>query len=297
MSDTLPRRQSSSSSLAAVCACLLILVALIDSQVVAAITPQIAAGLGAGMTSVAASVTFYSLAAASVALLLGRSGRRVRARVWLPAAAAMFVGANLLAAAAPHLSIFWAARALAGLAGGLISALAIAALADASAYARRGRQMSGVAISYFLAPVLGVPLGAFVAGRVGWRAVFIGAAVLVALAGLLVRLFPLPGVPEDSGKGTNERAAGETQESGDEKIQGSGTGSLWRLATRNRSTLMGIASAFFVSGGLVGLTTYLGAWLADAFRAGAREVGTLYAVAGFGAVLGGALGGVLADKY
>jgi predicted MFS family arabinose efflux permease len=86
------------------------------------------------------------------------------------------------------------ARALAGLAGGLVSALVITALADASSYARRGRQMSGVAVAYFLAPVLGVPLGVWVAGSFGWRAVFAASAALVAVAGLLVRQFPLPTV-------------------------------------------------------------------------------------------------------
>jgi predicted MFS family arabinose efflux permease len=80
----------------------------------------------------------------------------------------------------------------------LISALAIAALANASSYAKRGKQMSGVAVSYFLAPVLGVPLGTYLTGLYSWRVVFGFSAVLVALAGLLVRLFPLP----DSGAAT-----------------------------------------------------------------------------------------------
>jgi len=291
--------QTQSTGLAALCVCLLILVALIDSQVVAAIAPQIAVALGATAAGVASSVTLYSLAAAAVALLLGRYSRTLRPAGWLPLAAGVFVAADLLAAVSTNLMLFWTARALAGLAGGLVSALAIAALADASSYARRGRQMSGVAISYFLAPVLGVPLGAFVAGRFGWRAVFVGAAVLVALAGLLVRLFPLT-VVEASER--VERTDGATRDYGQGTNLESGAdhgslGALWRLAMRTRSTRMGIVSAFFVSGGLVGLTTYLGAWLADAFGAGAREVGTLYAVAGLGAVAGGALGGLLADKY
>jgi predicted MFS family arabinose efflux permease/pimeloyl-ACP methyl ester carboxylesterase len=333
-----------SARLAALCACLLMLVALVDSQVVAAITPQIAAGLGSAKTSVAASALIYALAAAAVALMLGRRARRIDPVGWLPAAAGIFVAANALAAFAPHVALFWTARALAGLAGGLVSALVIAALADASSYARRGKQMSGVAVVYFLAPVLGVPVGAWLAGRVGWRAVFAASAVLVAVAGLLVRRFPLPGanratgdnVASDHAAGdyaaggnvaggnvagdhvTGDYAAGDNitagQAAGDDaasdareqkvearekKLDARATGrvSLWRLAMRSRSTRRGIVSAFFVSGGLVGLTTYLGTWLSDAFRAGAREVGLIYALAGAGAVAGGALGGLLADRY
>jgi len=59
-----------SARLAAVCACLLMLVALVDSQVVGAITPQIALGLNSAKTSVAASVMVYALAAAAVATCL-----------------------------------------------------------------------------------------------------------------------------------------------------------------------------------------------------------------------------------
>lgn len=295
------------------------LVALVDSQVVAAITPQIAFGLNSAKTSVAASAMVYAIAAAAVALLLGRRAGRVNPVKWLPAAAGIFVAANALAAIAPHVALFWTARALAGLAGGLVSALVIAALADASSYARRGKQMSGVAVAYFLAPVLGVPVGVWLAGRVGWRAVFAVTAVLVAVAGLLVRQFPLTPANEAQGDAASDAqgdAAGEfANDAQRQKIDDvrrpkiddtrrqkneartDGRTSLWRLAMRSRSTRRGIVSAFFVSGGLVGLTTYLGTWLSDAFRAGTREVGLIYALAGAGAVAGGALGGLLADRY
>ena len=271
--------------------CLLILAALIDSQVVAAIAPQIAAGLGSLPAVVASSVTIYAATAAAVALLLGRYSRRMKPRVWLPLAAVAFVAASLLASTATHIAVFLAARSLAGLAGGLISALAIAALADASSYAKRGKQMSGVAISYFLAPVVGVPLGAFLTGRLGWRSVFWMVALLAALAGLLIKLFPLtPAVEKGAGGQTDDDEAGgaparETKTS------------LWRLMNRSRSTRMGLISAFFVSGGLVGFTTFLGTWLAEAFHAGTREIGLIYALAGGGAVVGSVLGGALADRF
>lgn len=289
------------SRVAVAVACLLILAALIDSQVVAAIAPQIAAGLGSLPTVVASSVTVYAVMAAAVALLLGRFGRRVRPLTWLTLAAVVFVGASLLASAAAHVSVFLVARALAGVAGGLISALVIAALADASTYANRGKQMSGVAICYFLAPVLGVPLGSFLTGRYGWRSVFWAVAILAALSGLLIKLFPLPSNP----KGARAQEDEATKTKTDEALEGAAVAppqasdktSLWKLANRSRSTRMGLISAFFVSGGLVGFTTFLGTWLAEGFHAGAREIGLIYALAGAGAVLGSVLGGVLADRF
>ncbi len=273
------------------------LVALIDSQVVGAITPQVAQGLLTTPTLVAGSVMIYAVAAATVALLLGRYARRIEAATWLPRAAVLFVVADLLAACAPRLAVFWLARALAGFAGGLVSALAIAALANASAYAQRGRQMSGVAISYFLAPVLGVPVGTWLAGRFGWRVVFGAAAGLVGLAGLLVRQFPLRAVTTEHTDDTADATSDRATPNAAPVRAGASLAALWQLAWRTGATRRGIISAFFISGGLVGLTTYLGTWLFDAFHEGPREVGAIYAVAGLGAVVGGAGGGLLADRY
>jgi predicted MFS family arabinose efflux permease/pimeloyl-ACP methyl ester carboxylesterase len=271
--------------------CLLILSALIDSQLVAAIAPQIAAGLHSLPTIVASSVTVYAVTAAAVALLLGRYSRRIQPRTWLPLAAVIFVAASLTASAATHISVFLAARALAGVAGGLISALVIAALADASSYAKRGKQMSGVAICYFLAPVIGVPLGTYLTGLYGWRSVFWTVAILAALAGLLVKLFPLPSAVKETAAHDQTGDSDASAPSTEAKI------SLWKLMGRSRSTRMGLVSAFFVSGGLVGFTTFLGTWLAEAFHAGTREIGPIYALAGGGAVVGSVLGGMLADRF
>lgn len=108
--------------------CLLILLALIDSQVVSAIAPQIAAGLAADQALVATAATVYSIAAAMVALGLARMSRIREPQRWLPLSGAIFAVATLVAAASPNIVVFYAARAMCGCAGGLISALAIAAL-------------------------------------------------------------------------------------------------------------------------------------------------------------------------
>src|SRR5918998_1669432 len=131
---------SPAQGLAVLCACLLMLAALVDSQVVGAIAPQVAAGVGASKAAVAASVTAYSIAAACVALLLARGTLRGRPAKWLPVAAVSFVAG---------------------------------------------------------ASVAGVPLAAWLAGRAGWRTVFVAVAVLTALAGLLVKLFPLVSTRRD----------------------------------------------------------------------------------------------------
>ncbi len=276
-----------SDRLAPSAACLLILVALVDSQIVAAIAPQIAAGLRTHESTVAAGVTLYSLFAAAVALGLAWFPVAPAPRRWLPIAAAAFGVANLLTAAAPTVALFLAGRSLTGFAAGMISALAIAALANATSYEKRGRQMSLVAISYFLAPVVGVPLGTLLTGRFGWRTTFLLSAVAVILAGLLVRAVPLPERLEPGDESAAEPRRGAS----------GAVAYLWRLANRSRATRMGVVSAFFVSGGLVGFTSFVGIWLNDSFNAGTRSVSMVYAIAGAGAVVGGALGGRFADRF
>jgi predicted MFS family arabinose efflux permease len=263
-------------SLAAALVSALVLVASIDSQVIGAVAPEIAEGLGTASQVVATSVVFYAVSAALVALAVGRWWRGQDPATWLPACAVLFGAASAMAAVAPGPEAFFAARSLAGAAGGLVSALAIAALANASTYARRGRQMTGVAVSYFVAPVLGVPLGAYLADRLGWRSLFAGLTVASLVAAACVWRFRLAGAQ------TGPRPARAA--------------SLGELLTRTRSSALGVAGAFFVSGGLVGFTTFLGTWLSDAFGAGTRTVGLVYAVAGIGAVAGGAAGGMLADR-
>ncbi len=110
---------------------------------------------------------------------------------------------------------------------------------------------------------------------------FFVVAVLVAGAALLVHNNPLPSLVDHVPDGS--RLANPIR-------------SLWNQGGRSRSTRMGVLSAAFVSGGLVGFTAYLGTWLADAFHLGSGSIGLAYGAAGFAAVIGGTLGGVLADR-
>ncbi len=264
--------------------CLLILAALVDSQLIGAIAPSIAVGIGVSKSAVAQSAGLYSLANAATAFWLVGAGRTLSPTRGLPLAALLALAAAILAALAPNIWVFYLARAIAGFSGGLVSALAIAALANAADYTARGAQMSGVAVSYFLAPVIGVPLGAFFVGQFGWAAAFWFAALSVTVTGGLVRLFPLPQPPCPTPQAGADAQTGSLHE-------------LWRMATRSRSTRLALLSAAFVSGGLVAFSAFLGTWLSDAFRADEFRIGLVFGITGISAVIGGLVGGKLADRY
>ncbi|MGQ9897938.1 MAG: MFS transporter [Acidobacteriota bacterium] len=262
--------------------CLVMLAALVDSQLIGAIAPSIALAIGASKAAVAQSAAVYSLANAATAFWLIGPGRTLSPIRGLPVAALLSVIASVGAALSPNLWVFYLARAVVGFSGGLVSALAIAALANTSSYAARGVRMSGIAVSYFLAPVIGVPLGAFLVGHFGWTSAFWCVAATAALAGGLVAWFPLP---EPTLPVSPLQARPHMVRA------------LWQLGTRSRSTILALIGAAFVSGGLVAFSAFLGTWLSDAFCADEFRIGLMFGFTGIGAVIGGVVGGQLADRY
>lgn len=283
-----PNTHKKNHTPAIVAACLLLLTALSDSHVVPAIAPQIAQGLNTNKSFIAFTVSAYAVAAATIAITLAKNSSKLVIDRWLLVACGLFLVGNIVTASAPHLAIFFIGRTIGGFAGGLISALTIAGIANAADYAKRGRQMSGVAVCYFLAPVLGVPVGTFLTAAFGWRAFFSITLTLALISTLFIYLYPLPNTPTN--KSPEEPASTTT------KTNSSSWKYLWELAMRSPATKRGILGAFFVSGGLVGFVTYLGIWLSDAFYLTTKQIGLSYALAGGTAVIGGALGGIFADR-
>lgn len=252
----------------------LMLLAVTDLQTIAAITPQIAQGLNTTTTTVSYSFVSYSLSAVFAALLLRTYAKNLGSTKLLPYAAILYSLSCLLVAIAPNIFIFVTARSLGGIAGGFISALAITALANVTSYAKRGVSMSLISFSYYMAPMLGVPLSTFLTDSYGWRTVFFVTGALVFLTGMLIQFSSIASQSVISEQNIFER----------EHIN------------LSLSLRMGIVSAFFVSGSVVGFTTFVGTWLFDSLKANPKQVGFAYALINFGALIGGILGGFLADK-
>lgn len=286
---SLSNKNSKNYTPAIVAACLLLLTALTDSHVVPAIAPQIASGLGTSKTFIAFSVSAYAVSAATIAITLAKYSSRIVISRYLLIATGIFAFAAIVTALSPHPAVFFIARTIGGLAGGLISALTIAGIANTTDYKTRGKQMSGVAVCYLLAPVLGVPLGTFIADLFTWRALFLLTLTMALAAGLLSYFYSLPNIA------ISKNPSDESLENEPSKTQSSWA-TLWQLATRSSATRRGILGAFFVSGGLVGFVTYLGIWLSDAFYLKTSQIGFIYALVGVTAVAGGAIGGIFSDK-
>ncbi len=88
-------------------------------------------------------------------------------------------------------SMLIAARIVAGLFGGLISAQGLAIVGDTFTYEKRGRAMGFMMSGFALASIAGVPLGLFIATKTNWQVPFVGIGILGMII-LPVAYFVIP---------------------------------------------------------------------------------------------------------
>lgn len=106
-----------------------------------------------------------------------------------------FILGTLGCAVATSYEMLLAARIVAGLFGGVISAIAMTIVSDLFALAQRGRVMGVVQMGFSVSQVLGIPTGLYLANRWGWHSTFLLIAVLALGIGatILLRLQPVTG--------------------------------------------------------------------------------------------------------
>jgi predicted MFS family arabinose efflux permease len=138
-------------------------------------------------------VSAYTLAAGVSGLLAATYLDKFDRKKLLLTLYVLFGLATLACGLAPTYYTLMVARVLAGIFGGVLSALSQTIVADVIPFERRGRAMGIVMTSFSVSTVAGVPLGLFLAAHFSWHAPFFGIAALVALlaAGAYITLPPL----------------------------------------------------------------------------------------------------------
>src|SRR5690606_33040037 len=85
------------------------------------------------------------------------------------------------------------ARIITGLFGGVIGSISMAIITDLFILEKRGRVMGFVQMGFGASQVLGIPIGLYIANKMGWEAPFLfiaGLAVLIAIV-IVLRLKPV----------------------------------------------------------------------------------------------------------
>ncbi len=263
---------------------LLLFLGVADNQMIAPLLPLIQKSFGVSVTVVGTLVVAYSVAAAISALLSGALSDRYGRKIFLVAAAMLFALISLLTHWAGSFAMLLLLRFLIGLCAGSISTCSIALASDVFPYEVRGRAIGTISSAYFAALILGVPIGSLAADRFEWRTIFPGMAVIAVLIGasnwILLPHRRIERAPLDSA----------------EHIFKSRLQSFKKFLLKP-DLLASVVMAFFVSGGVVGLITYIGVWLNSAFKIPVRLIGIIFLLSGAVSFIGAPLGGLMADRW
>jgi predicted MFS family arabinose efflux permease len=149
---------------------------------IAALLTTIAADIRVSVARAGLLVSIFALAYATSSPVLTALTGRVDRRRLLIASMSLFAMLNMVAAMANSFVALAAARVLLAFAAGIYTPNANALAGALVPAEQRGRAIAIVNGGLTAAIALGVPIGAFVGERLGWRMTFVGVAVLSAIA-------------------------------------------------------------------------------------------------------------------
>jgi predicted MFS family arabinose efflux permease len=232
----------------------------------------LAADLGRSRSAIGLLVTGYAVVVLVASLPLARLTRRVPRRLLLTGTLGVFVLTTLLSALAGDFRVLLAARLLTGLTQALFWAVLAPAATGLFPPEVRGRMVSRLAIGTALAPVLGVPVGTWLAQETSWRVTFaavsaVGLVTCVAVAVLLPTASP---EQSSAARGT--------------------------APDRRRFTTLLMVTGLTITGAVVA-NTYVTPFLVDVSGFPPASLGPLLSVSGCGGVFGTMLVGRFLDRH
>lgn len=176
---------------------------VLEFMIVMPLGPDLGRALGVPAEKLGVFGGAYTLAAfiAGLAgsLVLDRFARR-QALLWSGIA---MVVATALCGLATNAASFLTFRILAGIAGGPVTALAVALVTDVVPLQRRGRAMGTLLGAFSVASILGVPAALVIANVAGWPAPFFATAAL----GAIVLPLAMRGIPGSAAPAARSAAA------------------------------------------------------------------------------------------
>ncbi|MGW2721855.1 MFS transporter [Streptomyces sp. NPDC001492] len=245
--------------------------------VIAGLLPQVARSLAVSEAAAGRLISGYALTVAVGAIALTAATAGLPRKPVLIGLVVLFVLGNLISALAPNYPVMMLGRVIAALCHGSFFGIGSLVARRLVPPERASRAVAVMFAGLTVANVLGVPFGALVGDRWGWRATFwaitgIGVAAVVAIAVL---------VPGWAGKAA-----------------GSGSALRGQLrAMRSRQVWLTLTATALGYGGMFGAFTYLAYTFTEVTGFSDTDVAWLLVVYGSGLVLGNLAGGRAADHH
>jgi DHA1 family inner membrane transport protein len=248
--------------------------------VIAGLLPQVGRSLAVSEAAAGWLISGYALTVAVGAIVVTAATAGLPRKPVLTALVVLFVLGNLISALAPNYTVMLLGRIVAALCHGSFFGIGSLVARRMVAPERASRAVAVMFAGLTVANVLGVPFGALVGERWGWRATFwaitgIGIVAVIAIAVL---------VPGWAGK------------AGPEGGTGRGAFSTQIRAMRSRQVWLTLAATALGYGGMFGAFSYLAYTFTEVTGFSDTDVAWLLVVYGSGLVLGNLAGGRGADR-
>ncbi|NUT28083.1 MAG: MFS transporter [Streptomyces sp.] len=253
---------------------------------IAGLLPQVASSFAVSEAAAGRLISGYALSVAVGAIVLTAATARLPRKGVLVGLMALFVIGNLLSAVASSYPVMLLGRVVAALCHGSffgIGSLVARGLVEPE---RKSRAVAVMFAGLTVANVLGVPFGALVGERWGWRAAFwaVTAIGVLALAGIVVL------VPGRAGRPGSTPLTGRS-----DPVPPSGMRAQVR-AFRSGQVWLTLAATALGYGGMFGAFSYLAYTFTEVGGFSSGDVAWLLMVYGVGLVVGNLIGGRAADR-
>ncbi|MFD5317399.1 MFS transporter [Streptomyces sp. NPDC127098] len=246
--------------------------------VIAGLLPQVSRDLDVSEAAAGWLISGYALSVAVGAILLTAATTRLHRKTVLVGLVALFVLGNLLSAVAPTYAVALLGRVVAALCHGSFFGIGSLVARRLVPPERASRAVAVMFAGLTVANVLGVPFGALVGERWGWRATFWAITGIGVLAVAAVAAW----VPAWAG------AVDETHRTAGLRPQ--------LHAFRSSRVWLTLTATALGYGGMFGAFSYLAYTLTEVTGFSGADVAWLLVVYGSGLVIGNVVGGLGADR-
>ncbi|MFD5127692.1 MFS transporter [Streptomyces olindensis] len=253
---------------------------------IAGLLPQVASSFSVSEAAVGWLISGYALSVAVGAIALTAATARLPRKQVLIGLVALFVIGNLLSAVAPNYPVMLLGRIVAALCHGSFFGIGSLVARGLVAPEKKSQAVAIMFAGLTLANVLGVPFGALVGERWGWRAAFwaVTAIGVLALAGIAAL------VPAWAG----QAPPGRTRD-GAGPVPPLGLAAQFR-AFRSWQVWLTLIATALGYGGMFGAFSYIAYTFTEVSGFTPADVAWLLMVYGVGLVVGNLVGGRAADR-
>ncbi|MTI86708.1 MAG: MFS transporter [Balneolaceae bacterium] len=259
---------------------LLLFAASSQVMIISPILPRISEQLSTPVEVLGNLVTVYAVMVGILAIMMGPLSDKIGRRKILLIGTGGISFFLLMHGFVESFTGLLIVRALAGMAGGVLSGSAVAYVGDYFPYEKRGWANGWIMSGIAMGQILGIPIGTLLAEYFGFRMPFVLFGGIMALTFILILLkVPQPNVELQKDRITISGALKK----------------YYQLLLRSEVRAAAFAYLFmFLS--ISVFVVYLPTWLEDSFHVSGTDIASLFFVGGIANVITGPVAGKLSDK-